>query len=198
MLKVATYGFVENEIAYYRHREPVAEMARQGLIEYRSSPNMAVPETDKSEENRRMIEEHAEWADVLFTERYVTADEGRTIERLRHTGLPWVLDIDDHVLSVEESNPTYDAYRRKSPGEIGDARIIEDVSEVKDGELCFQHENGKLAAVAKPKDYRFGLTYTQVMAADAIIVPSMTMRGEYWSMRRAEHEDDHIHCVPYS
>jgi len=205
-MKVVTFGFHDNEIAYYRHREPIWEMERQGLIEYRSSPDMSIPKIspfpdttpEQAAENRKMMEHYAEWGDLLFCERYVLPAEAETVRMVeQHRGIPWVLDLDDHVLELDRHNPAFNAYRNKLPAEIGDVREIKDVSEVGPQELCFQHSKGKLVAVSPKEHYHRGLTFAQIMAADALIVPNRPMRNYYYNLRRAEHPRDRIYVIPY-
>lgn len=166
--------------------------------------NEARPHREVSPEeaaaNQRRYDGWATDADLLFTQRYVTGERGRLYSRLaRPPGIPWIMDVDDQVLALDRENPGFRGYAAKAPSELGECRAITDVSEQRDDEVCMKHKKtGQILAVKLKQQYPRGLTYAQMMGADALICGTEELRKYYGQMRRSEHKPDHLYMIPYS
>lgn len=190
-MNVLAYGFEPSEISYFRLRDPMEALQKQGLAEVRSTEDMKFPnllprpgvDPVRARLNAAKARADAQWADVLFTQRYVRGQDAAGLHEVTE-GLPWVLDIDDHILCIDQEKAVFNQYREMEPEEIGIVRPISDPADVRPGERCMQHTSGKLVAVMPKHESCRQLTYAQVVAADALIVGTREMTNIYRQIRR--------------
>lgn len=182
----------------------VSEEALRGIQEaqavIRTNRPKRTVNPDEAAANQKRYDGWAEGADLLFTQRYVEGERGRLYQRLsRPQGIPWVLDIDDQVMALDRENPGFHGYAAKAPADLGECREIADVSEQQDGEVCMKHrKTGQIMAIKLKQEYPRGLTYAQIMGADAIICGTEELRKYYRKLRRKEHPASHAYTIPYS
>jgi glycosyltransferase involved in cell wall biosynthesis len=253
-VNVLGYGFEESEINYFRFREPMQAIQKQGLAEVRTTASQTFPKLmpnqrlaglqpedwkPDEEEYRRIWREIAsaplqereriakawsmrpvfvgtsledaqsneaackadlQWADILFTQRYVNSDCVRGLGPLVDAaGVPHVLDIDDHILALDPEKTVAKEYGMKHPSEWGETRKIESPKDAKPGEVVMENPVTKeLLAVVPKKDYVRGLTDHQVLDADALICGTRQMSYIYKNYRKKNGKSGRVFYIPYS
>jgi glycosyltransferase involved in cell wall biosynthesis len=206
-VKVLAYGFEKSEIAAYRLRDPMEVLQEKGLAEYRTTEDWKFPKLsprtgwtgEQAMAEAKKTEGDAEWADVLFTQRYIASSSTIGLEPIiERTEIPWVLDIDDHIMALDPHMQAAPQYRDMHPNELGEAREIESKAEVKEGEVCMRHsKTGKMMAVVLQRDSTLALTHLQIMGADALIVATRPMLNFYRRLRRKDGATGSCFYIPY-
>jgi len=207
-VNVLYYGFEKKaEIGHFRMYDPMRVMREQGLAETRSTENERFPVLEASPEfNQEQLlaahektSEDVHWADVLFTQRYVKSADARQLgPMVEGQQLPWVLDIDDHILDLDADKSVFGQYAAPHPSAWGETRPVTDPSEVGDGEILMRHATGEMLAVKPKIDYVRGLTQAQICGADALICATKELSYLYAQFRRQTTVPCPVYYIPYS
>jgi len=199
-MNVATLRGDVSGVSWHRMLNPIREMVRQGLIEISTTPDMLpVKLHQRVEAEARKIQQMytlmCKDADVLHTQRVQSQELFGLLTALSKLhGLPYCMDIDDDIVAIDESNPAYNTYKKRTDAECYSTREIQDESEAAPYEIVGEQE-GRLVAITQNVEDGREVSLQQVKQADALFTTTRDLALLYGNIRKSH---KHIYVLPNS
>jgi len=199
-MNVATLRGDVSGVSWHRMLNPIREMVRQGLVEISSTPDMLPVKLDQrvEAEARKIQQMYTHMcmdADVLHTQRVQSQELFGLLTALSKLhGLPYCMDIDDDIVSIDESNPAYNTYRKRTDEECYSVREISNESEAAPYEIVGE-QDGKLVAITQNVEDGREVSMQQVLQADAIFTTTRDLALLYGNLRKSH---KNIYILPNS
>lgn len=196
---VAIRGDVSG-VSWHRMLNPIREIVRQGLADLHTTTDMLPEKLEQRDEAaarrvQAMYTQMCMRGDVLHTQRVRSQELYGLLTALsRLHGLPYCMDIDDDIVCLDEGNPAYETYKKRTDEECYKVREISEPSEASPNEIV-GHREGRLVAIAQLQDDAREISIQQVLSADAVFTTTKELALLYGNMRKSH---KHIYILPNS